>query len=355
MNKEKLRLLKEVFQLEDGTCVKVNKDGLVYAISKMDINALELILEDNVSYHETTKTVFLQKLGEVFQDFKKQDNHLIPYEGKCNSNECPNKNKSGVAFVGNNSGNYINLIIEINENDRINDIYDCYGFCTDINIINEDRKQLSIRVFNDEKTDFTPSATYTVLNNKSVRAINELKRFNNIEISKEEIISWVGDYENSFKAMSGFNLFYKNQSIFHYCYSHVSKVCDFLLLNDTASVALQEFKLVDLTDEIQLLRWLVKYENLHDDFIFLHPDIVPEEALKSRRVNLYDDFNIYFKTDLLQNCIDVEVCFDRYYYEKLNKYKTYSKEEEENKTPFDDDSNDFTSLKHQLEQRGISI
>jgi len=104
----------------------------------MNSKALKLILEDNVSYQDTTKTIFLEKLNEVFKEFKKEDNKLIAYQGKCNSNECSNKNKNGFSFVGNKSGRYINFIIEENENGTVKDLYTCSVFCTDENVIAQD-------------------------------------------------------------------------------------------------------------------------------------------------------------------------------------------------------------------------
>ena len=112
MTPEQLKLIQQLAELGDVTVVKRGISGLINAISEMDIKALELILEDKVSYQDTTKTIFLQKLKEVFKDFQKEDNKLIPYEGKCKSDECSNKNKKGIAFVGNKSGRYINFIIE---------------------------------------------------------------------------------------------------------------------------------------------------------------------------------------------------------------------------------------------------
>jgi hypothetical protein len=84
MTPEQLKLIKQLAELGDVTIVKRGKSSLINSISEMNSTALELILEDNVSYQDTTKSIFLQKLKEVFKDFQKEDNKLIPYEGKCN-------------------------------------------------------------------------------------------------------------------------------------------------------------------------------------------------------------------------------------------------------------------------------
>jgi outer membrane receptor for ferric coprogen and ferric-rhodotorulic acid len=75
--------------------------------------------------------------------------------------------------------------------------------------------------------------------------------------------------------------------------------------------------------------------------------------LQSGQILLHKDFTVYFKTELLKNCINLQELFDKHYYEKLNKYSTQSREEQENQTPFDDDYKNTSSLKYHLEKRGI--
>ena len=126
----------------------------------MDSKALKLNLEGKVSYQDTIKTIFLEKLDEVQKKFKKEDNKLIAYQVKCNSTECSNKNKKDISFVGNGSGRYINFIIEENENGSVKDLHTCNDFCTDAKIINENKRKLGISVYKDEKVNFIPTSTY---------------------------------------------------------------------------------------------------------------------------------------------------------------------------------------------------
>ncbi len=353
MTPEQLKLIQQLAELGDVTVVKRGISGLINAISEMDIKALELILEDKVSYQDTTKTIFLQKLKEVFKDFQKEDNKLIPYEGKCKSDECSNKNKKGIAFVGNKSGRYINFIIEENEDGSVKDIYTCSDFCTNENAVDKNKKQLSFTIYKDENVGFNPSNAFTFLNNKSISAINELKQLNNTEFSKEQIIAWVKDYEETYNSMTWVNMFYKDHSPFYKCYQHINEIYQFLIIEEEASFALEEFKSVNLNEEIQLLKWLVKYEHLYYELILLCANIVTEESLQTGNSLLHKDYTVYFKTNILQNCIDLQELIDKHYYEKLNKYNTLSQEEQENQIPFDDDYEKASSLKYHLQIRGI--
>ena len=353
MTPEQLKLLQQLSELGDVTIVKRSKTNLVSAISEMDIKALELILEDNVSYQDTTKTIFLEKLDEVFIEFKKEDNKLIDYQGKCNSNECSNKNKNGFSFVGNKSGRYINFIIEENEDGTLKDIYTCYDFCTAAKISNENKRKLDISVYKDEKVNFIPTSTYTNLKNKSISALNEINQFNDREISKEEIITWIKKYEDVYNSLNWTNNFYKNHYSFYWTYYHINKIARFLKIENEAKTAIDEYKSIDICNEIDLLKWLVKYEHLYYELILLCANIVTEESIQTSKTLLHKDYTIYFKTNILQNCIELQKLIDKHYNEKLNKYNTLSPQEQENQIPFDDDYENTSSLKYHLEKRGI--
>jgi hypothetical protein len=353
MTPEQLKLLQQLAELGDVFIVKRGKTYLINAISSMNSKELDLILEDEVSYQDTSKTIFLEKLEEVFKEFETEDDLLIPYEGKCNSNECSNRNKKGISFVGNKSGRYINFIFEENEDNSIKDIYTCYDFCTEKEVIDVNKRKLEITVFKDEKVNFTPTPTYTTQKNKSINALNEIKQFNDREIASDEIIAWVKDYEDLYNSMNWKSIFYKHQYSFYWLYHHINEIYEFLMIEEDAEIAIDEFKSVDLTNEIDLLKWLVKYELLYYKLIVLHTTIVTEESLQTGNSVLHRDFPAYFKTDILKNCIDLQELLDEHYYEKLNKYSTQSEEEQQNQIPFNDDFEKNSSLKYHLQIRGI--
>ena len=220
-------------------------------------------------------------------------------------------------------------------------------------MVDENKRQLSITVYKDEKIDFKPSLYYINSNNKSISAINYLNLLNNTEISKDQIINWVKQYEEFYNSLNRIDLSHKNIAPFYHCFHHVKKIYEFIMIEDEALIALKEFSLVNLEEEIQILKWLVKFEYFHYNLILLRPDTVSEESLQSGKIILYKDFTVYFKTEILINCINLEELFDKHYYEKLNKYNTLSQEEQEKQMPFDDDYQNTSSLKYHLEKRGI--
>lgn len=96
-----------------------------YFFERMDIDMLDSILSEDITYQEHDKKIFLRELSIVFDSFTDSgDTFLIAFDGACNS--C-RKGKFGYTFVGNVSNNYISMIFDIKE-DKIMDLYDCRYF-----------------------------------------------------------------------------------------------------------------------------------------------------------------------------------------------------------------------------------
>ena len=351
MTPEQLKLINKLSKIVDVTIIQKGIESLRKAISSMDIEALELILEDDVSYQETTKTIFLNKLNELFLEFKKEDSKLIPYKGKCISEECSNKNMNGISFVGNNSGRFINLIVDHNENFTISDIFTCHIFCTNNKEKSKEfKREFKITIYENEKVNFSPSKNYLFINNKVVSAINQLKHYQKKAITKNELTIWVNKYEEIYDELLWSPLYSKEQSVFYSAYGHLKHVLDYFNLEDRALIAFTEFKTINSSSEKELLNWLVKYEDLNKQLSLLYYDIIYQENIELELNYLYKDFEIYFKTDLLKNCIKVYDMYQKYFYEKFKKHNTLPKEEYINLNMVDDDSEKKSTLKYHLKK-----
>ena len=101
-----------------------HKDAVEYFISRMDIYALDKIL-DYREYSDVDKPFFLEKLNIVFDTFKERGNkRLVGTNGVCKGCQ---QGHIGVAFVGDNEDTYIELMI-LTENDKVIDIFECNNF-----------------------------------------------------------------------------------------------------------------------------------------------------------------------------------------------------------------------------------
>lgn len=143
MNGGKKELLKQLAQMGDVVLItngnrinlndygeialKTQSDAVLYFFQRLDIEMIAIILEDNRRYQNFEKAEFLNKLGLAFDEFiEAGDTYLNRYDGICNSKSCNYKSK-GFSFIGNVSGKYFNLIVEI-KNGVVYDICDCHKF-----------------------------------------------------------------------------------------------------------------------------------------------------------------------------------------------------------------------------------
>jgi hypothetical protein len=222
---------------------------LVEAISKMDCDALELILDDKWYYDKTTKSIYIQKLSDVFDEFKNEDDFLIFQKGNCNAGECNNFNKSGFSFIGNKSGRYINVIIDLKENGSIKNIHNCICFSPGEKVLNKAKKQLKISIYIDEYINFKPTELYIRIKNESVKALNELIQYQNSEITKNDLMSWNEEYEKLNSSIIGQDLSYKYQKLFSSCFIGIKEIYNYLRKERYIDFAISQFKIIDVNSD----------------------------------------------------------------------------------------------------------
>ena len=162
-------------------------------MSLMDIDMLALILDENKTYQEATKEVFLEKLNVVFEKFKKEnDTSLTPYPGVCKSTECSNTGCKGYSFVGNTSGTYIDLIFDDKEGE-VHDIFYCHTMESEHQKL-EDSNKINIYVGPEEEAAFVPTTEYLYQVQQSDKALKEILSYQNPYFSKESILYLVHKY-----------------------------------------------------------------------------------------------------------------------------------------------------------------
>jgi hypothetical protein len=117
-------------------------EAVIHFLKVLDIDMISLVLDDNRTYQDFKKHVFIQKLAAALDQFVQSgDTYLNHYNGFCNSELC-NYRCKGYSFVGNNSGNYFNLIFSV-EDGVVNDIYECTEFkCLDENVKTNERIEI---------------------------------------------------------------------------------------------------------------------------------------------------------------------------------------------------------------------
>ena len=97
-----------------------------YAIMKMELGFLNLLLDDAINYENIGKLKFIEKLNDRFNEHKTLgDSELLLDLDYCKSCNC---NKPVCKFIGNYSGKHFALFFEMTK-EEITDIYHCnwYG------------------------------------------------------------------------------------------------------------------------------------------------------------------------------------------------------------------------------------
>jgi len=119
--------------------IKTQSDAVLHFLQHLDIEMIDSVLEPNRTYQDFEKHIFVQKLGYALDEFiQSGDTYLNRYPGQCNSEIC-NFKCQGFAFIGNNSDNYFDLIVDI-KNGVVQDIYECTIFqCQNENISRKKR------------------------------------------------------------------------------------------------------------------------------------------------------------------------------------------------------------------------
>ena len=155
MSLERKAVLKQLAQMgdviliqENGKRINLNGeaeiplqshfDAALYFLQRLDIDMVSSVLEDGRTYQNFEKPLFIKKLDNALDEFIEEgDTYLNRYEGSCNSKSCNYKCK-GYSFVGNNSGNYFDLIIDVKDG-VVNDIYECFSFRCEVEGIHKNK------------------------------------------------------------------------------------------------------------------------------------------------------------------------------------------------------------------------
>lgn len=111
--------------IQTETKISNQTQAIQHFIEKMDIEMVDAFLDNDKTYQDFEKYLFISKLQQAFTTFEDLgDTHLLAIEGNCNSCD---KTKTGFTFIGNNSNNYMSIIFDTADN-KINDLYECSDF-----------------------------------------------------------------------------------------------------------------------------------------------------------------------------------------------------------------------------------
>ena len=239
------------------------KDTIIHYFSKMDIDMLELLLEDNKTYQEASKETFLKKLNsKVFNEFKENgDIQLEIHNGFCNNENC-NKGCKGVLFLSPITKNHSAFIFEGDET-QVKDIY----YCSDFNCSIPDYELLfsfPLYIGKDEKAYFKPSIEYLIKVQQSEKAYNEIVNDENKILYKDDCLHWLEKHLELHKKLSPYYSEYKNFYNFQLLYDNLSELVGCFAYEQEVLLALDKYSTIDCYNEKEILMWLTNNEELSD-------------------------------------------------------------------------------------------
>lgn len=253
---------------------KSKKDLFVEAVCQFNLSLIEVLLDDNKTYHDVPKEIFLQKMKILFEVFKSvecMDEYLVASQGVCDSCNCPNKGCNGFRFKGNHSNHFIDLIIEEIDGD-IKDIYVCYEFNSDDKSFDkDDGTLLSLSIKEDETVNFVITPEFLANKQWVEKAEAEFKLFETELCTYEMLKNWHDKYAFLYNDLGGNIVFDSHTSItlFLKKYDDIKEIISFYekyQINIKKMLDDSEYFITE-QDEID---WVLKYEDIDVPYIIEH-------------------------------------------------------------------------------------
>ena len=297
------------------------KEDVLQQIADMNIDRLDIILSDDRTYNEANKEVFLQKLEEVFKQFKEAGNSkLIACSGVCGNEDCTNQGCKGYSFVGDVSNDCLGLIIE-EENGVVTDIFHCLFMMPD-NGSWELLKQKYYTVYTDEKAQFTPDVDYSIMMQRCEEALIDLKESYNNRLSIEDSLYWSEKYaelkEDTFSYLGYGGCINK----FRNTHFEIERITNYIDKENEAAESFVDFNRIDQNNETELLTWLAKYETFGlevEGFCYNNAFEYPEN-IKNGFIPLVENSEISVLVNDYKGLLNFVTAFKKHYWYYLDLY-----------------------------------
>ena len=101
------------------------KETIIKAITEMDIDLLDVVLDNDIAYMEVSKSLFIKTLSNKFKRLKKQGVTKFAKISKGTCNKCY-KGCNGYTFLTKNN-DYLDLLFK-EENNEVVDLFRCSDF-----------------------------------------------------------------------------------------------------------------------------------------------------------------------------------------------------------------------------------
>jgi hypothetical protein len=279
---------------------KTQKEAFLKYIQKMDIEMLELILDDSITYFGASKSLFLEKLAYIFKQVKLggQSGDIRIRQNKKQSNK--------YYLLLHIFCNAIEFIIE--EKDGI--ILKISG--TKIIKSKDDIEMLSPLVIffgDDEKADFKPTNEYVMNLYRCTKAYEELINDKIKILTSQDISKWLKKHKDLYAKIANDYLFFKFND-FKNIFFLLEFIFDMIKNYDEVKSALNSF---DDSSFNNIHNWLDNYDRLFFCELQGFQEIFSDIDLVNNTLKCKQYSNIYFKGDDFLAVLKFNELYLKYY------------------------------------------
>lgn len=241
------------------------KQHLVEAIKNLDFNLLHKLLDDDRSYMNVTKSLFLETLEKNIRNYPKLTAYEEVIEGSCGN--CF-KGFNGYKFRAKNCPSLSLLFYE--ENGEVIDLFLCDNFvtCQDY----EDEYVISFSFFDDQEVDFQPTLEHMINVQNVDKAMEEFYSLaDKHDLNLKDIILWIRRHIDLIRKLKLDNFFIRNKYLafteLRRTYFKISRIEEIYEKNELAKQALADFEKIDKSDEKSVVKWLLQNQDFSTYFL----------------------------------------------------------------------------------------
>jgi hypothetical protein len=230
-------------------------EQIIQAIKTLHFNALDVLLDDDKSYMEVPKSVFLDKLREEFS--RDMESGFTGFDKVLNCNCCePNKGCTAFTFSSEDHRT-INLFFQV-ENEEVLDIYLCRYHI----LFKEPKRLIIFKFYEEDKIGFRPDMEYHLYKQKTEKAVDDFNRLvANKLIYVQDIIDWYDKHKDTAEKYKYNSIFYPERYNGFLEFEEILRNTKYFIQiakkNSIAKAAL--FAYTTISTEKELVKWLLKY------------------------------------------------------------------------------------------------
>jgi hypothetical protein len=234
------------------------KEAFLHYLVKMDIDMLELVLDDSITYFGVSKLLFLKKLSDIFQAIGEHDflwnKEIFELQIK------KHRNQNDVYYLKMGSYCFKNKFVIEENNGKITKLYNPKEFWSKNEV--DFMSQVELFFYADEKNDFKPDTEYLMNVYRCKVAFEELVKQEKTILNFQDIYYWTNQHADLYSEIKNQYLISKYADFSNlYCWLKNEILDVFEEYQHQVTTALAELKDVKSYDAVK--EWIYRNEYIY--------------------------------------------------------------------------------------------